>query len=46
MDIRLAKRLEALWFSTVRVRAWPDGGAGPSVDNCRCGHSKRSSFQR
>ncbi|VWC44935.1 hypothetical protein BLA6993_07359 [Burkholderia lata] len=46
VDILRPESLEGLWFSTVRVSAWPVGMAGSGVDNRRCRHSKPCVFPR
>ncbi|WP_412525198.1 hypothetical protein [Burkholderia lata] len=46
VDILRPESLEGLWFSTVRVAAWPVGNAGSGVDNRCCRHSKPCDFHR
>ena len=46
VDIQPTQTLEALWFSTVRVRGWSRGNADPDVDNCHRSQSKPRVFER
>lgn len=46
VDIRRHKPLEALWFPTVKGRAWPEGNAGSGTENGRRGQSKPCACRR